>query len=130
MITDIQMPGISGLELQERHSADGVRLPVIILTGYGDVSGAVRALKRGAIDFVEKPFHPPILIDQVRHAIANDAEMRATAAQKTDFTARLGRLTPREHEVMKLVVSGHANKVIAIDLNIIERTVELHRGRV
>ena len=130
LITDIRMPGMSGLELQEQLSSDGVRIPVIVLTGHGDVPAAVRALKGGAVDFVEKPFNPQALLDLVQQAIAKDAEIRELADQEAAVAERMSLLTPREHEVMTLVVVGKANKVIAIELSISERTVELHRGRI
>jgi len=130
LITDIRMPGMSGLELQEQLSSDGVRIPVIVLTGHGDVPAAVRALKGGAVDFVEKPFNPQALLDLVQQAIAKDAQIRELADQEAAVAERMSLLTPREHEVMTLVVVGKANKVIAIELSISERTVELHRGRI
>lgn len=130
LITDIRMPGMSGLELQERLSADHQHIPVIVLTGFGDVPAAVRALKGGAVDFVEKPFNPQALLDLVQLAIARDAEIREQAEREAELAERMAMLTPREQEVMALVVAGKANKVIAIDLSISERTVELHRGRI
>jgi two-component system, LuxR family, response regulator FixJ len=130
LITDIRMPGMSGLELQERLSADGHHIPIIVLTGFGDVPTAVRALKGGAVDFVEKPFNPQSLLDLVQQAIVRDAEIREQAARAAALAERMALLTPREQEVMELVVAGKANKVIAIDLSISERTVELHRGRI
>jgi two-component system response regulator FixJ len=130
LITDIRMPGMSGLELQEQLSADHRPIPVIVLTGFGDVPAAVRALKGGAIDFVEKPFNPQALLDLVQQAIVRDAELREQAGREADLASRMASLTPREHEVMALVVAGKANKVIAIDLAISERTVELHRARI
>ncbi len=130
LITDIRMPGMSGLELQEQLSADGHHIPVIVLTGFGDVPTAVRALKGGAVDFVEKPFNPQSLLDLVQQAIVRDAEIRELAARAAELAERMALLTPREQEVMELVVAGKANKVIAIDLSISERTVELHRGRI
>jgi two-component system response regulator FixJ len=130
LITDIRMPGMSGLELQERLSADHQQIPVIVLTGFGDVPAAVRALKGGAVDFVEKPFNPQALLDLVQLAISRDAEIREQAEREAELAERMALLTPREQEVMALVVAGKANKVIAIDLSISERTVELHRGRI
>lgn len=130
LITDIRMPGMSGLELQEQLSADGYHIPVIVLTGFGDVPAAVRALKGGAVDFVEKPFNPQALLDLVQQAIVRDAEIREQAAHESRLAERMALLTPREQEVMALVVAGKANKVIAIDLSISERTVELHRARI
>lgn len=130
LVTDIRMPGMSGLELQEKLAADGVHIPVIVLTGHGDVPAAVRALKGGAVDFVEKPFDPQALLDLIQQAIARDDEIREQAAQEAELAERMARLTPREQEVMELVVGGKANKVIAVELAISERTVELHRGRI
>ncbi len=130
LITDIRMPGMSGLELQEQLSADGHHIPVIVLTGFGDVPAAVRALKGGAVDFVEKPFNPQALLDLVQQAIVRDAEIREQGAHQAKLAERMSLLTPREQEVMALVVAGKANKVIAIDLSISERTVELHRARI
>ena len=130
LITDIRMPGMSGLELQERLSADRYHIPVIVLTGFGDVPTAVRALKGGAIDFVEKPINPQALLDLVQHALARDRALREQADREADVNARLAQLTPREREVMAMVVEGKASKVIAVDLAISERTVELHRGRI
>ena len=130
LITDIRMPGMSGLELQERLTADGYHIPVIVLTGFGDVPAAVRALKGGAVDFVEKPFNPQALLDLVQQAIVRDTDLREQAAREADVAERMALLTPREQEVMALVVAGKANKVVAIDLAISERTVELHRGRI
>jgi len=121
---------MSGLELQERLSTDGYPIPVIVLTGFGDVPAAVRALKGGAVDFVEKPFNPQALLDLVQQAIVRDTELREQAAREADVAGRMALLTPREQEVMALVVAGKANKVVAIDLSISERTVELHRGRI
>lgn len=130
LITDLRMPGMSGLELQEKLSAEDVRIPVIVLTAHGDVPAAVRALKGGAVDFVEKPFNPQALLDLIQQAIARDTEIHELAAQEAQVAERVALLTPREHEVMDLVVAGKANKVIAIELAISERTVELHRGRI
>ncbi len=130
LITDIRMPGMSGLELQEQLSADGYHIPVIVLTGFGDVPAAVRALKAGAVDFVEKPFNPQALLDLIQQAVVRDTEIREQAARDAELAERTALLTPREQEVMTLVVAGKANKVIAIDLSISERTVELHRARI
>jgi len=130
LITDIRMPGMSGLELQERLTEEGYHIPVIVLTGFGDVPAAVRALKGGAVDFVEKPFNPQALLDLVQQALVRDTELCEQAAREADLAEHMALLTPREREVMALVVAGKANKVIAIDLSISERTVELHRGRI
>jgi len=130
LVLDIRMPGMSGLELQQRLPALGIALPVIILTGHGDVPAAVQALKSGAVDFIEKPFDAELLLERIRGALARDAESRRREAGRARCGERLARLTPREREVMKLMVAGKANKVIATELGISERTVELHRSRV
>jgi RNA polymerase sigma factor (sigma-70 family) len=130
LILDIEMPGISGLELQERLAAQGIYLPIIILTGHADVPGAVRALQGGAIDFIEKPFKAETLLDRIRRAIQRDQANRTRLSQQATISQRFDRLTPRERQVLDLVVNGKSNKVIGIDLGISERTVELHRSRI
>ena len=130
LVCDIRMPGLSGLELQEELVKQGVTLPVIILSGHGDVPAAVRAMKNGALDFIEKPFNAQLLLEVVQRAISKDKDNRADAANEAQVEERLGTLTPREREVLDEVLKGKANKVIALDLGISERTVELHRGRV
>lgn len=130
LVLDIEMPGISGLELQERLTAEGITLPIIILTGHGDVPGAVRALKKGAVDFLEKPFRSEALLGRIRQALERDAEIRRESERRASITERLARLTPREREILDMVVTGKPNKVIGIELGISERTVELHRSRI
>ncbi|MDX1431493.1 MAG: response regulator [Gammaproteobacteria bacterium] len=123
VIADLRMPGIDGLELQQRLLALHASIPVIVITGHGDVPAAVRALKAGAVDFVEKPFDSAALVEQVTRALGHDTEVRESAARRAS-------LTPREEEILVLVVAGKASKVIAAELGISERTVELHRHRV
>jgi len=130
LVTDIRMPGMSGLDLQERMRAQGSSIPTIILTGFGDVPGAVRALKGGALDFLQKPFEPDVLLVRIAEALKEDARARVASARAAEIRSRLTKLTPREREVMAHVIDGKANKVIALELGISERTVELHRGRV
>ena len=129
IVSDIQMPGLSGLELQETLGTRGIHLPIIMLTGHADVPSAVRSLKAGAVDFIEKPFAPQRLLDQVRAALAMDSQRHEELAQRARLEALLAVLTPREREVLDCVAVGHSNKVVAIDLGISERTVELHRSR-
>lgn len=129
-IVDLQLPGIDGLELQDRLQANGSVLPVVFLTGHGDVPAAVRALKHGALDFLEKPYDAERLLALVDDALARDTERRASLAARNRAAALMATLTPREREVMHLVASGHANKVVAANLAISERTVELHRSRI
>ena len=130
LIVDIRMPGLSGLELQEELNRRGSRLPLIILTGHGDVPAAVQALKAGAADFLQKPFNPQSLLDLVEEALNRHTRIRDADARRAEIASRLDTLTPREREVMALIVRGNANKVVALDLGISERTVELHRSRV
>lgn len=129
LVTDIRMPGSSGLELQSQLAERGIRLPVIMLTAHADVPAAVRSLKAGAVDFLEKPYQPEHLLAQVRHAMDIDTERRRWEADAERRNALLERLTPREREVILRVADGDSNKVIAAELGISERTVELHRGR-
>lgn len=130
LILDIRMPGMSGLELQQHLNRMGSMLPVIFITGHGDVPMAVQAMKEGAFEFVQKPFRDQDLLDRINHALELDKENRSTLARRADVSARFESLTPREKQVMQLVVDGAANKVIAIDLGLSERTVEIHRAKV
>lgn len=130
LLLDIRMDGMSGLELFERLRDLGCSMPVIFLTGHGDVPIAVSALKRGARDFVEKPCDDNDLVDRVIDALAFDAEQRARNAGQATVVARLATLTQRERQVMDLVIAGKLNKVIADDLGISMRTVEVHRAHV
>lgn len=130
VVLDVRMPGMSGLELQERLTLDKVTLPVIIVTGHGDVPMAVRAVKSGAFDFIEKPFNDQDLLDRIQQALKRFTENRKVEEQRSDVDSRLSSLTPREREVLGMVVSGNPNKVIASQLGISCRTVEIHRGRV
>jgi two-component system, LuxR family, response regulator FixJ len=130
LVADIRMPGLSGLELQQRLNEQHAAVPVIFITGHGDVPMAVNAMKSGASDFIQKPFRDQDLIDRIHKALAKDREQRAWRAEEDAVRARLATLTPRETEVMRRVVRGQANKVIALDLGVSQRTVELHRARV
>jgi FixJ family two-component response regulator len=130
LIADIRMPGLSGLELQQRLNDQRAEIPVIFITGHGDVPMAVTAMKSGAADFIQKPFRDQDLIDRINKALARDGERRKGRAEEDDIRRRIALLTPRESEVMRRVVRGQANKVIAMDLGVSQRTVELHRARV
>lgn len=130
LLLDIRMDGMTGLELFDTLLARGCRMPVIFLTGHGDVPVAVGALKKGARDFVEKPCDDNALVDRVIDALAADADQRARTAGQATLAARLSTLTQRERQVMDLVVAGKLNKVIADDLGISMRTVEVHRAHV
>ena len=130
LVLDIRMPGMGGLDLQAQLVQQGVQLPIIFLTGHGDVPAAVRALKAGAMDFLQKPVNSQSLLDLVQQAIRRDGEARAQSAEKSEIVRRLATLTPREREVLDKMVVGKANKVIAVELAISERTVEFHRGKI
>jgi FixJ family two-component response regulator len=130
LVLDVRMPGMSGLDLQDRLRDRGIQLPIIIITGHGDVPMAVRAMKSGALDFVEKPFSDQVLLERIQQALDLDGRMRQRFERVKDIAARLATLTPREREVMDQVVAGHANKVIAYELGVSMKTVEAHRGKV
>jgi two-component system, LuxR family, response regulator DctR len=128
VILDMRMPGMSGLDCFDRLSAGGNSLPVIFLTGHGDVPLAVATLKKGAFDFFEKPFNDNDLASRVAEAMAHNAAQRAANATVDSVNARLSLLTTRERQIMELVLAGKFNKVIADELNISMRTVEVHRA--
>lgn len=130
LVTDVRMPGMSGLELQKELSERGIQLPVIIITGHGDVEMAVRAMKGGAFDFIEKPFPDQNLLDVVQKAVDFDLKARKVRSQQEEILALLDRLTPRERQVLGLIVAGESNKGIAYHLNISDKTVEAHRAKV
>ncbi|MEW8524381.1 MAG: response regulator transcription factor [Candidatus Thiodiazotropha endolucinida] len=130
LLLDVRMPGMSGLELQEYLRANQIAIPVIIITGHGDVPMAVRAMKSGAVDFIEKPFNDELLLESIRYALALDVKQRDMQKQRAEIATRLARLTPREHEVMVMVTNGKANKEIASSLGVSAKTVEAHRARV
>lgn len=130
VVLDVRMPGMSGLELQEKLGTEKILLPVIIITGHGDVPMAVRAVKSGAFDFIEKPFNDQVLLDRIQQALKRDVETRKVEGHRSEVSKKLALLTPREREVLELVVAGNPNKVIAAQLGISCRTVEIHRGRV
>jgi len=130
LVLDVRMPAMSGLELQERLHAMGSSLPIIFLTAHGDVPMAVQAVKAGALDFIQKPFHDQDLIDKIQRAVEGSADARDAEASRLDVAARVDSLTPREREVLEAVVSGMANKVIAGELGVSQRTVEIHRANV
>jgi RNA polymerase sigma factor (sigma-70 family) len=129
LILDLRLPGISGVALQDKLARQGITLPVILLTGYGDVSTAVRAFHQGAVDFIEKPYTDEELLSCIERAMALDRERRRAAAERQALSERLDSLTPREREVMAMVVAGKPNKVVAFDLGISQKTVESHRAR-
>jgi FixJ family two-component response regulator len=130
LVLDIRMPEMSGLEIQQQLNRTGVMLPVIFITGHGDIPMAVQAMKDGACDFLTKPFRDQDLLDRINTALKQDAENRAALERHADLRTRAESLTAREREVFELIVEGKANKVVAIDLGLSERTVEIHRSNV
>jgi two-component system, LuxR family, response regulator FixJ len=130
VVLDIRMPEMSGLEIQQELIRSGAILPVIFITGHGDIPMAVQAMKDGAFDFLTKPFRDQDLLDRINNALKQDAESRAAIEKHADLRRRMESLTPREREVLDLIVEGKANKVVAIDLGLSERTVEIHRANV
>jgi len=130
LLLDVRMPGMSGLELQEHLEAERIGIPVIIVTAYANVPMAVRAMQGGAFDFIEKPFEGAVLLGRIRRALAREAEAHLDQDRRRKITRRLQTLTPREREVMDLVVDGLLNKQVAAELGISMKTVENHRARV
>ncbi len=130
LLLDVRMPGMNGLELQEYLHNHEIVIPVIIITGHGDVPMSVRAMKVGATDFIEKPFDDELLLDSIRNALVLDETQRDRQAELAELAERLALLTPREHEVMDMVTLGKSNKEIARALDVSAKTVEAHRARV
>jgi len=130
LILDIRMPGMSGMELQQKLIEMRAILPIIFITGHGDIPMAVEAMQRGAVDFIPKPFRDNELLDRINQALEDDRKNRDSLVERGEVEKRIERLTPREKEVLDLVVQGKANKVIAGDLDVSQRTVEIHRARV
>jgi FixJ family two-component response regulator len=130
LLLDIRMPGMSGLDLQDWLSQEGHSVPVIFLTAHGDVPLAVRAMKAGALEFIEKPYNAQQLIETVQHAIETHRQYQEEGARRHRVRNRVMRLTPRERQVARMVVEGNSNKGIAAELGLSPKTVEVHRGRV
>ena len=130
LILDVRMPSMSGIELQTELNRRGAIIPVIFISGHGDIPMAVEAIQHGAFDFLSKPFRDQDLIDRVQRAISLDAQNRKALTEKETLRSRYDSLTPREQEVLLLVTQGKANKVMAGDLGVSQRTVEIHRARV
>jgi FixJ family two-component response regulator len=130
LVLDVTMPGFTGLELQQWLALARDPLPVIFITGYGDVPTSVRAMKAGAVDFLTKPVDEQALLRAIKDALRRGQELRAARAELANIRERLARLTPRELEVLEHVVSGQLNKQIAADLGTVEKTIKVHRGRV
>jgi two-component system response regulator FixJ len=130
LVLDIRMPGMSGMELQTALVEKSINIPIIFLTGHGNVSMSAKAFRTGAIDFLEKPFDENVLLERIQEAMQLDQSNQALAARRADASTCLATLTPREREVMLLIVAGNANKEIATKLDLSTRTIETHRGRI
>lgn len=130
LVLDVRMPGMNGLELAQRLRERAGILPVIFITGHGDVPMAVTAMRLGAMDFIQKPFRDQDLLDRINEALKQDAANRQVVNENQAITQRLATLTPRECEVLDRIVAGQANKVIALELEVSQRTVEIHRARI
>jgi two-component system, LuxR family, response regulator FixJ len=130
VILDVRMPGMSGLEMQHELTMRGATIPVIFITGHGDIPMAVEAMQHGAFDFLQKPFRDSDLLERVQRALARDAQNRTRLRHTDHIRERLASLSPREREVLELVTQGKANKMVAGDLGVSQRTVEIHRAHV
>jgi two-component system response regulator FixJ len=130
LVLDVRMPGMSGLELQQQLNLRGAVIPVIFITGHGDIPMTVEAMQQGAFDFLQKPFRDQDLIDRIHRALEKDLANRAELGERSRIRERHDTLTPREREVLALVTSGKLNKVMAAELGLSQRTVEIHRARV
>jgi FixJ family two-component response regulator len=129
-LLDVQMPGLNGLDLQQELLAANVAIPIIFITGHGDIPMGVKAMKAGAVDFLAKPFHDKDLLDAIDQALARDSEQQSERTELKSLDELYATLTPREREVLSLVVCGLLNKQIAVKLNASEKTIKIHRGRV
>lgn len=130
LVLDVRLPGPSGLDLQAALTQANRSVPIVFITGHGNVPTSVRAMKGGAVDFLQKPFNDQELLDCVQRALRRSGEERAEKAERKELERRVGALTPREREVLMLVVAGMLNKQIADKLGIAEKTIKVHRGRV
>jgi FixJ family two-component response regulator len=130
VVLDVELPGLSGLDLQRELAAHGIKLPIIFITGYGDIPMSVRAMKAGATEFLTKPFRDQDLLDAIQQALERDRDARQHSSETAGLRKRFDALTSREREVMSLVVAGWLNKQIGFELKISEITVKIHRGRV
>lgn len=130
LVLDVRLPGVSGIEFQRKLSESGFQIPIVFITGYGDIPMTVKAMKLGAVEFLTKPFRDQDLLDAIQQALERDRITRQNQSEIEDVRRRYGTLTNREREVMRLVVSGMLNKQIAAELNTSEVTVKVHRGQV
>jgi FixJ family two-component response regulator len=130
LVLDVQLPGQSGLDLQAALEQAELSIPIVFVTGHGDVPTSVRAMKAGAVDFLEKPFEDRDLLDSIHRALDESRERRADRAERAVIRERIDSLTPREHQVLELLVTGMLNKQVAGELGAAEKTIKVHRGRI
>jgi FixJ family two-component response regulator len=130
LILDVELPGVSGLDLQTELAKSGIEMPIVFLTGHGDIPMSVRAMKAGAVEFLTKPFGKQELLGAIQEALLRDGEVRKQRSESLELEKRLGTLTPRERQVLALVVAGRLNKQVAGELGTTEETIKVHRGRV
>jgi FixJ family two-component response regulator len=130
LVLDVRLPGLSGLNLQRELTERGIHIPIIFITGHGDIPMSVQAMKAGAVEFLTKPFRDQDLLDAIEQATERDRSARRQRTEMIQLSERAGTLTPREHDVMRLIVAGHLNKQIAAELGISEKTVNVHRSQV
>ena len=130
IVLDVRMPGLNGMDLQDELSRADYSMPIIFITGHGNIPMSVQAMKRGAVDFLTKPFDDEELLEAVKKAIERDGTAKAERAQVHGIRRRIDMLTPREHEILRYVITGMLNKQIALKLDIAEKTVKVHRGRI
>lgn len=130
LVLDVKMPGLSGLDLQKELKSRNCMIPIVFITGHGDIPMSVQAMKKGAVDFLPKPFEDDDLLDAVKEALLRDLQVRAASDERKISMQRLESLTTREHEVLRYLISGMLNKQIACELKISERTVKAHRKQV
>jgi FixJ family two-component response regulator len=130
IVLDVRMPGLSGMDLQEELNQAGYIMPIIFITGHGDIPMSVQAMKKGAVDFLTKPFDDEELLQAIRRAIIKDKKGNAERIERDDILRRMEQLTPREDEILRYVITGMLNKQIALELDIAEKTVKVHRGRI
>ena len=130
IVLDVRMPGLSGMDLQDQLSQADYSMPIIFITGHGNIPMSVQAMKKGAVDFLTKPFDDEELLQAVKKAIEKDSKAKAERAEVHEALRRIEQLTPREHEILRYVITGMLNKQIALKLDIAEKTVKIHRGRI
>jgi len=130
LLLDVQMPGLSGMDLHKELNRADYQMPIVFITGHGDIPMSVEAMKKGAVDFLTKPFQDKELLQAIEEGIEKDTRARAEYDETLDIRRRIGRLTPREKEILGYIITGMLNKQIAFELGIAEKTVKVHRGRI